>query len=224
MCPQSAAPRLVACAPPERYVHDAVHDDEALLARLRAGDERAFEALVARHDGALRRVARTFVRSDSAVDDVVQETWLGVVRGLANFEGRSSLRTWIFRILVNRARTRAVRDARSLPFSALEDDHGPAVEPTAFGADGRWTSAPRRLDSDPETGLLSAELREHLLQAVDALSRDQRAVITLRDLVGLPATEVCELLDISEANQRVLLHRARTRVRSALVPLVGVSL
>jgi RNA polymerase sigma-70 factor, ECF subfamily len=198
-------------------------DDDALLKRLRAGDGKAFEALVAQHDGALRRVARTFVRTDSAADDVVQETWLGVVRGLDAFEGRSSLRTWIFRILVNQARTRAVRDARSVPFSALADDQGPAVEPAAFGADGRWTSAPPRLESDPETGLLGAELREHLLAAVDTLSRDQRAVITLRDLVGLPAAEVCDVLEISDANQRVLLHRARARVRTALLPLVEVS-
>jgi RNA polymerase sigma-70 factor, ECF subfamily len=200
-----------------------VHDETALLSRLRAGDERAFEALVAQHDGALRRVARTYVRTDSAVEDVVQETWLGVVRGLAGFEGRSSLRTWIFSILVNQARTRAVRDARSLPFSALEQDDAPAVEPAAFASDGRWTSAPPRLDGDPETGLLSAELRGHLLRAVDRLTPDQRAVITLRDLVGLPAAEVCDLLELSDANQRVLLHRARSRVRSALVPLVEVS-
>jgi RNA polymerase sigma-70 factor (ECF subfamily) len=200
-----------------------VHDEHALLARLRAGDERAFEALVMKHDGALRRVARSYVRTDSAVDDVVQETWLGVVRGLDDFEGRSSLRTWIFRILVNQARTRAVRDARSLPFSALEDDDGAAVEPAAFAADGRWISAPPRLEGDPESGLLSAELRAHLLAAVDSLSRDQRTVITLRDLVGLPAPDVCELLDISDGNQRVLLHRARARVRSALTPLVEVS-
>jgi RNA polymerase sigma-70 factor (ECF subfamily) len=201
-------------------VHD---DDTVLLSRLRAGDERAFEVLVAQHNGALRRVARTFVRTDSAVDDVVQETWLGVVRGLDGFEGRSSLRTWIFRILVNQARTRAVRDARTLPFSALEDDDGPAVEPAAFGTDGRWSSAPPRLDSDPATGLLSAELRSHLLAAVDTLSPDQRAVITLRDLVGLSGPEVCDLLELTEGNQRVLLHRARSRVRTALTPLVEVS-
>jgi RNA polymerase sigma-70 factor, ECF subfamily len=200
-----------------------VDDDRELLARLRAGDESAFEALVTRHDGTLRRVARTYVRTDAAADDVVQETWLGVVRGLDGFEGRSSLRTWIFSILVNRARTRAVRDARSLPFSSLEEDDRPAVEPSAFAADGRWTSAPPRLDGDPETGLLSAELREHLLRAVDALTGDQRAVITLRDLVGLSAAEVCGLLEIADGNQRVLLHRARARVREALVPLVEVN-
>ena len=143
-----------------------------------------------------------------------------MVRGLSDFEGRSSLRTWIFRILVNRARTRAVRDARNVPFSALEDDDRPAVEPAAFGADGRWTSAPPRLECDPETGLLSAELREHLLEAVDRLAPAQRAVITLRDLVGVPADEVCELLELTDGNQRVLLHRARARVRTALAPLM----
>jgi RNA polymerase sigma-70 factor (ECF subfamily) len=200
-----------------------VDDDQVLLDRLRAGDERAFEMLVARYDGGLRRVARTFVRTPSAVDDVVQETWLGVLRGLDAFEGRSSLRTWMFTILVNQARTRATRDARSLPFSALETDDGPTVEPAAFGTDGRWASAPPRLDGDPETGLLSGELRAQLLEAVEELSDEQRAVITLRDLVGCSAPEVCELLDISDGNQRVLLHRARTRVRHALAPLVGVT-
>ena len=179
--------------------------------------------LVARYDGGLRRVARTFVRTPSAVDDVVQETWLGVLRGLHAFEGRSALRTWMFSILVNQARTRARRDARSLPFSALEAEDGPTFEPAAFGADGRWASAPARLDGDPESGLLGSELRAQLLQAVEDLSDEQRTVITLRDLVGCSATEVCELLDISDGNQRVLLHRARTRVRLALAPLVGVS-
>jgi RNA polymerase sigma-70 factor (ECF subfamily) len=163
------------------------------------------------------------VHTSSAADEVVQETWLGVIRGLSAFEGRSSLRTWIFQILVNRARTRAVRDARSVPFSDLEVDDGPAVEPAAFGDDGRWSSAPPRLETDPETSLLSAELREHLLRAIDALSPAQRAVITLRDLVGAPAEEVCELLELSEGNQRVLLHRARSRVRAALIPLVEVT-
>jgi RNA polymerase sigma-70 factor, ECF subfamily len=197
-----------------------VDDDRVLLERLRAGDEAAFRTLVDRHDRALRRVARTFVRTSSAADEVVQETWLAVVRGLDDFEGRSSLRTWIFSILVNRARTYAVRDARSVPFSALESDDGPTVEPAAFGADGRWSSAPPRLDGDPETGLLAAELREHLLQAVDTLPPAQRAVITLRDLVGVSPEEVCELLELSDGNQRVLLHRARARVRTALTPLV----
>ncbi len=200
-----------------------MEDERALLERLRSGDEHAFEALVTRHDSALRRVARGFVRTDAAADDVVQETWLGVVRGLEAFEGRSSLRTWIFKILVNTARTRATQDARSLPFSSLEGDAGPSVEPAAFGSDGRWSSAPARLEADPDTGLLSRELRRHLLEAVERLSPDQRAVITLRDLVGLPASEVCELLDLTDGNQRVLLHRARAQVRTALLPFVEVS-
>jgi RNA polymerase sigma-70 factor (ECF subfamily) len=197
-----------------------VEDDHALVERMRAGDSRAFESLVAAHDGSLRRVARTFVQTPSAADDVVQETWLGVVRGLDGFQGRSSLRTWIFRILANVARTRARRDARSVPFSALEGDGAPAVEPASFAADGSWVTAPTRLDGDPEGALLSAELRERLLQEVDGLPPAQRAVITLRDVVGMPADEVCDVLEIADGNQRVLLHRARSRVRAALVPLM----
>jgi RNA polymerase sigma-70 factor (ECF subfamily) len=169
-----------------------VEDGLVLLERLRAGDERAFEALVARYDGALRRVARSYVRTDSSAAVVAQERWLGVVRGLDGFEGRSSLRTWIFRILVNRARTRALRDAGDLPFSALEQDDSGAVDPAEFTRDGNWASAPPRLDSDPETSLLGGDPREHLLRAVERLAPAQRAVITLRDLVGLPAGEVCE--------------------------------
>ena len=199
-----------------------MHDEVALLARLRAGDEAAFQALVDRHDGALRRVARNFVHTTTAADEVAQETWLAVVAGLNSFEGRSSLRTWIFSILVNQARTRGARDARNVAFSEVEAEDGPAVEPAAFSADGRWTSAPPRLDTDPEGSLLSAELREHLLDAVNELPDAQRAVMTLRDLVGLPAEDVCELLDVTDGNQRVLLHRARSRVRQALKPLVEV--
>jgi RNA polymerase sigma-70 factor, ECF subfamily len=199
-----------------------VEDEHALVERLRAGDEQAFEALVRRHDAAMRRVARTFVRTDAAADDVVQEAWLGVIRGLEAFEGRSSLRTWIFSILVNQARTRGARDARSVPFSALAESDQPTVDPAAFGRDGRWRSAPARLDGDPETGLLTAELRARLLEAVDELPPAQRAVITLRDIAGMPADEVCELLDVTDANQRVLLHRARARVRGALLPLLEV--
>lgn len=198
-------------------------DERAVLDRLRAGDEEAFEVLVSTYDGAMRRVAATFVRTGSAADDVVQETWLAVVRGLGGFEERSSLQTWIFRILVNRARTAGVREARSLPVSSLED--GPldaGVFEPGFGSDGRWVSAPARLDGDPERRLLSSELRRHLLDAVDGLAPSQRLVIMLRDVVGMPPEEVCDLLEISDANQRVLLHRARVSVRAALVPLVEV--
>ena len=198
-----------------------MHDDDALLARLRAGDEAAFDALVSQHDASLRRVARTFV-PQALADDVVQETWLAVIRGLDGFEGRSSLRTWIYKILANRARTRAVREARNVPFSAVEPD-APAVDPSAFGDDGRWRSAPTRLELDPETHLLSGELRAHLLDAVEQLPANMRAVITLRDIVGVSPEEVCDVLGISDGNQRVILHRARARVRAALVPLVEVT-
>ena len=197
-----------------------MEDDRVLIERMRAGDGRAFETLVTAYDGSLRRVARSFVRTPAAADEVVQETWLGVVRGLDGFEGRSSLRTWIFKILSNVARTRATQDARSVPFSSLEADEGPAMEPSAFAADGSWASAPERLDADPEGALLGAELRERLLRAVDELPPAQRAVITMRDIAGVPAQEVCDLLDIGDGNQRVLLHRARTQVRVALASLV----
>lgn len=199
-------------------------EERAVLDRLRAGDEEAFEVLVATYDGAMRRVAATFVRTATAADEVVQETWLAVVRGLDRFEERSSLQTWIFRILVNRARSAGVREARSLPLSSLEDERtDPGVYEPGFGSDGRWVSAPARLDGDPERRLLSGELRRHLLDAVDGLAPSQRLVIMLRDVVGMPAEEVCELLDLTDANQRVLLHRARVSVRAALVPLVEVA-
>ena len=199
-----------------------MQDDRALLARLRTGEEAAFETLVSRYDRSLHQLARTFVRTSSAADDVVQETWLAVIRGLDSFEGRSSLRTWIFSILVNRARTRGARDARTVPFSALDVGDGATVDPEAFGTDGRWRSSPRRLDADPEGRLLSLELRGRLLAAVEDLAPAQRAVMTLRDLAGLDAGEVCSLLDITDGNQRVLLHRARANVRAVLGSLLGV--
>ena len=191
-----------------------------MLARLRAGDAAAFDELVTRHDATMRRVARTFVPTRSLAEDVVQETWLGVIRGLDRFEGRSSLRTWIFQILANRARTRATREARTLPFSSVASPDRPTVDPSEFSADGHWRSAPARLDCDPETSLLQAELRRKLLEAVDDLPAAMQAVIMLRDVVGLPPDEVCDMLAISDGNQRVTLHRARARVRAALSPLV----
>jgi RNA polymerase sigma-70 factor (ECF subfamily) len=194
--------------------------DSGLLERLRAGDEAAFETLVAKHDGALRRVARSYVRSAAAADDVVQETWLAVIRGLDRFEGRSSLSTWIFRILINRAQTHAGRDARQIPFSALGDADGRAVDPDAFGSDGRWRSAPKRLALDPAQVVVDGELRGQLLEAIDALPVPQRIVITLRDVAGFDSGAVSEMLGISAGNQRVVLHRARARVRDALVALI----
>ena len=197
--------------------------DKDLLGRLRAGDERAFEALVSQQDQPMRRLARTIVRTPSAADDVVQETWLAVFSGLDHFEGRSSLRTWMYAILIKKARSRASRDARSLPFSALENDgYGSTVDPSAFGADGRWSSAPVRLESEPETNLLSAELRAQLVGAIDRLPPAQRAVITLRDVVGLTTDEACAALGVSVGNERLLLHRARAGVRAAIAHLVEV--
>jgi RNA polymerase sigma-70 factor (ECF subfamily) len=161
-------------------------------------------------------VARAFVRTPAAVEEVVGETWLAMIAGLEGFEGRSSLRTWIFAILVNRARTRASRDARSVPFSSLQDDEHPPVDPGAFAPDGRWRSAPARLERDPYEHLLAAELRERLMDAIEQLPPRQRTVITLRDVVGCAPAEVAEMLELSEGNQRVLLHRARAHVRDLL--------
>jgi RNA polymerase sigma-70 factor, ECF subfamily len=191
-----------------------VSPDAELVQRLRTGDERAFAELVDAYDGRMRRLARTFVRSDAVADDVVGETWLAVVRGIDRFEGRSSLRTWLFRILVNRARTRAVREARSLPFSSLgpdDEDGGPAVDPDAF-RDGGWVTPP----AEPDAEVLAGELRGRLADIVDTLPERERTVILLRDVAGLDGPEVAEALGISEGNQRVILHRARSKVRGQL--------
>jgi RNA polymerase sigma-70 factor (ECF subfamily) len=199
----------------------AVEDERTFVERLRAGEEEAFEELLARYDAPLRRAARSFVRTPTAVEEVVQETWLAVVKGIDGFEGRSTLQTWLFRILVNRARTRSLRDARQIAFSSLEDTELPAVDPSAFGGDGRWRSAPARLEFDPEARLLTRELRSELIAAIDSLPDQQRIVVTLRDVVGLSSEEVCEMLEITEVNQRVLLHRGRARARASLSPALS---
>jgi RNA polymerase sigma-70 factor (ECF subfamily) len=195
-----------------------------LLARLRAGDERAFQDLVRQHHRAMTRLALSFVQTPSIADEVVQETWLAVIRGLDGFEGRSSVKTWIFRILVNRAKTRGEREQRTMPFSSLstpEDDEGPTVDPDRFIADGEafggyWSIPPSRFFELPEEQLLAAETRALIGRAISALPPRQQQVIRLRDVEGWDAAEVCESLSISEANQRVLLHRARAQVRSMM--------
>jgi RNA polymerase sigma-70 factor (ECF subfamily) len=202
-------------ADPEAPRADLSPDDRRVIAALLEGDERAFEELVERHHASLLRLAMRYVRTRSAAEEVVQDTWLGVLRGLPSFEGRSSLRTWIFRILVNQARTRGVRESRSVPLSALGDGD-PAVEPDRFLSDGRWATPPRSLADVPESVLLSAEARAMVLAAIDELPPSQRDVITLRDVEGWSSAEVREALDLSEANQRVLLHRARSKVRARL--------
>jgi RNA polymerase sigma-70 factor (ECF subfamily) len=191
--------------------------DEALLDRLRAGDETAFMELVERHHAALVRLARTFVASTAVAEDVAQETWLGVLNGLDRFEGRSSLKTWIFRILVNRAKTRGERESRSVPFSSVDGPDGePTVDPDRFVAAGAWSSPPRAWEGEPVERLLAGEARGVIDAAIAELPPAQRRVITLRDLEGLDGDETARLLDISDGNQRVLLHRARAKVRQAL--------
>ena len=199
-------------------------DDRALCAALRTGDERAFEELVERYHGRLRRFALTYVQSAAAADEVVQDTWLAVIRGIERFEGRSSLKTWIFQILVNNAITRAERDGRTVPLSAFEahDDNEPSVDPSRFLDEhhdrwpGHWAAPVSRWNELPEDALLGHETLDVLWDAIAALPEMQRRVITLRDIDGCSPAEVCELLDVSEANQRVLLHRARSTARAAL--------
>lgn len=192
----------------------------ALVERLRARDERAFTELIERYHGPLLRLAQVFVGSRGVAEEVVQETWVGVLDGLAKYEGRSSLKTWIFRILTNRAKTRGVREKRTMPFSALGDGDGdqePAVEAARFRQNGMWGVAPRRWEDDtPERLASNQQALAHLEVAIGALPANQRAVVTLRDIDGLDADETCNILGISETNQRVLLHRARSTLRAAL--------
>jgi RNA polymerase sigma-70 factor, ECF subfamily len=196
--------------------------DAQLVAALRAGDEEAFRALVRDWHSSLLRVAQIFVPTRALGEEVVQDTWLRVLGALDRFEGRSSLKTWVFRILVNTAKTRAQREGRVIPFSSLHDPSRvpeAAVEPERFLPDGHerfpggWSAPPRPL---PEENLIAAETRREIATAIDALPANQRAVISLRDVEGWSSDEVRNALDISEVNQRVLLHRARAKVRRAL--------
>jgi RNA polymerase sigma-70 factor (ECF subfamily) len=197
-------------------------DESELVTRLRAGDERAFEALVEREYATMLAVARHYVSSRAVAEEVVQEAWLGVIRGLDRFEGRSSLRTWILRILVNTAKTRGVREARSVPFASLaREGEQPAVDPDRFrGPDdafpGHWRAYPSNWQRLPEDAFRDRETLDVVLSAIHQLPPPQRIVITMRDIQGCNAEEVCEALDVSEGNQRVLLHRARSKVRAAL--------
>jgi RNA polymerase sigma-70 factor (ECF subfamily) len=201
-------------------------DELEKLAALRSGDERAFAALVERHHGAMVRFAMVYVPSRAVAEEVAQETWLAVLDGLDRFEGRSSLKTWIFRILTHKALTRGVREHRTVPFSSLfdpaKDEGEPAVDPERFSSShggtypGHWSDPPRRWEGAPEERLLSRETLAHVGAAIVALPPSQREVITLRDVEGWTSAEVCNVLGITETNQRVLLHRARSKVRRAL--------
>jgi RNA polymerase sigma-70 factor (ECF subfamily) len=202
----------------------AVTEEEQLLARLRNGDEDAFMEIVDAYGPLMLRMALGHVRTRAVAEEVVQETWLGVLDGLDRFQGRSSLKTWILRILVNRAKTRGAREARCVPFSCLGpvDDEAPAVDPARFiDADhprwpGHWAVPPQSWARLPEERLLARETREHLRRAIEALPARHREVIVLRDVEGWDSVEVCAALGLSEGNQRVLLHRARSSVRAQL--------
>jgi RNA polymerase sigma-70 factor (ECF subfamily) len=195
--------------------------DAETVDALRRGDEGAFLALVKLHHASMLRVASLFVSSSAVAEEVVQEAWLGVLNGLDSFEGRSSLRGWIFSIVTNCAKTRGIREARSSPFSSFDDpgEDEPAVDPSRFlGPDhprwpGHWASPPEHW---PEDTVLTKEMVTFVHEAIEALPPNQRRVITLRDVEGWTSTEVTRTLAISEVNQRVLLHRARSKVRAAL--------
>jgi RNA polymerase sigma-70 factor, ECF subfamily len=201
-----------------------VADDHLLVERLRAGDEEAFMDLVVNWSPSMLRVARMYVPSQAVAEDVVQETWLGVLNGIDRFEGRSSLRTWVFSILVNRARTRGERERRTVPFAALAREQGEdgfdAVDADRFVGSGNeigsWASPPVRWWEEPERALDSNEAVARIQAEIEKLPEMQRLVITMRDVDGLSSEEVRSALEISETNQRVLLHRARSKVRMGL--------
>jgi RNA polymerase sigma-70 factor (ECF subfamily) len=202
-------------------------EEVSLVDALRAGDEAAFMALVDRYGPSMLRLAMVYVRNRSVAEEVVQETWLGVLRGIDRFEGRSSLKTWIFRILTNTAKTRGQRESRSVPFASLGDDAEPAVEAERFLPPdhprwpGHWSSPPSGWSHVPDERLVGKETLGVIAQAIETLPPAQREVITLRDLDGWSADEVCNTLGLTETNQRVLLHRARSKVRRALEEYLG---
>jgi RNA polymerase sigma-70 factor, ECF subfamily len=206
----------------ENQVAGPSAEEAALLVRLRAGDERAFETLVERYHGTMIAVARTYVKTRAVAEEVVQDAWVGVLKGLDRFEGRSSLKTWVLRILVNTAMTRGVREARSVPFSSLAPEgEEAAVDPERFRAPGdafpgHWAGYPTDWSTLPEEALAGRETMATIRYAIEQLPLAQRQVITLRDIQGWSTDEVCDALQVSSGNQRVLLHRARSRVRAAL--------
>jgi len=192
--------------------------DETLVAQVIAGNEDAFASLVTRYQRPLLRLARSFVRDESLAEDVVQDTWIGLLRGIEKFEGRSSFRTWLFRVLTNRAKTRGVKESR---YVSLEADPTAGDGDDDFNPEGGWRQPPVPWTITPERLALSDEFRTLLEQALAELPPGQRAVVELRDIDGLDAAEVCNVLDVSETNQRVLLHRGRTKLRAALAARLG---
>jgi RNA polymerase sigma-70 factor, ECF subfamily len=201
--------------------------DLEIVEGLRAGDEATFAALVAQYGASMLRVAQMYVRTRAVAEEVVQDAWLGVLRGIGSFEGRSSLKTWILRILVNIAKTRGVREARSVPYASLAPEgEEPAVEPERFRGPGdafpgHWRAYPGDWHTLPEDALLQQETLRVALEAIERLPPAQRTVIVMRDIQGCEPEEVCAALDVSDGNQRVLLHRARSRVRAAIEEQLG---
>jgi len=186
-----------------------MNPDSELLLRLRAGDERAFAVLVDRFHEPMLRLATSFVPSRAIAEEVVQDTWLAALRGLAAFEGRSSLKTWLFRILVNRARSTGSKEQRSVPVA----DPEPAVDPSRFGGDGGWADPPEHWIEAAESRMEAGKLADRVRAWIDELPARQREVVLLRDVEGMSSDEVCAVLALTEGNQRVLLHRGRSRLR-----------
>lgn len=207
---------------------DGLDRERAIVDQLRAGDQAAFAQLVRRHHKAMVHFAETFVPSRAIAEEVVQDAWLGVVKGIAHFEGRSSLSTWIYRIVANIARTRGARERKAATVTLSEElaDRTPSVAPGRFsGPPGRgaWSDPPAHWSELPDERLLAKSTFDQVNQLAASLSENQRRVFVLRDIEGMSSTEVCELLEISEVNQRVLLHRARSRVRAGLESSLGAT-
>jgi RNA polymerase sigma-70 factor (ECF subfamily) len=189
-------------------------DDAALIERMLAGDERAFVEIVRRYDDVLVRLARTHVGSEATARDVAQETWVAVLRGLDRFEGRSSFKTWLLRICANRAKSVGAREHRSVPVDPTET--GPTVASSRFDESGMWRDPPVPFTELVEGRIASADVVSEIRRTIDGLHDPARTVVTLRDVEGLSTGEVAELLGLTEANVRVILHRGRARVRAAL--------
>ena len=200
-----------------RPILSVMDSDGGLLLRLRSGDERAFVSLVERYHEPMLQLAASFVPSRAVAEEVVQDTWLAVLRGLDAFEGRSSLKTWLFAILVNRARTTGIREHRSVPVP----DPEPAVDPARFDASGSWADPPEHWIEAAEGRMEAGKLVHRIRVWIDELPARQREVVLLRDVEELSSADVCQVLAISEANQRVLLHRGRAKLRQALESELG---